>query len=229
VALAAVVMLAATGIGEAVDHLPAINALWDTGYGRAIIVKGGLLAAAVGLASGNFLRSTPRLRAARERPELAARGAGLLRTLVSAEAIVVAGAVFTAALLSSLPPPPPAFALQNSAVATVGPGRVAQVVHHAGYDLEVLVSPNRAAAPDSFALRITRGGRPVRGADVTLTFNHLQMEMPAQEYQLKEVRPGVYSRAAPALVMVGRWGLTFQVTPRDGPPFTALIVDQANG
>ena len=34
---------------------------------------------------------------------------------------------------------------------------------------------------------------------------------------------------APALVMVGRWGLTFQVTPRTGPPFTALIVDQANG
>jgi hypothetical protein len=55
------------------------------------------------------------------------------------------------------------------------------------------------------------------------------MQMPQQEYQLKEVQPGVYSRAAPALVMVGRWGLTFQVTPRNGSPFTALIVDQANG
>ena len=29
--------------------------------------------------------------------------------------------------------------------------------------------------------------------------------------------------------MVGRWGLTFQVTPQHGLPFTALIVDQANG
>jgi len=53
--------------------------------------------------------------------------------------------------------------------------------------------------------------------------------MPAQEYQLKEIAPGVYSRAAPALVMVGRWGLTFQITPASGPPFTALIVDEANG
>jgi hypothetical protein len=69
----------------------------------------------------------------------------------------------------------------------------------------------------------------VRGADVTLTFNHLEMQMPQQEYQLKETAPGVYSRAAPALVMVGRWGLTFEVTTRGGPPFTALIVDQANG
>ena len=29
--------------------------------------------------------------------------------------------------------------------------------------------------------------------------------------------------------MVGRWGLSFQITPKGGPPFTALIVDQANG
>jgi hypothetical protein len=55
------------------------------------------------------------------------------------------------------------------------------------------------------------------------------MEMPNQEYQLREIRPGLYSRAAPALVMVGLWGLTFQITPRDGPPFSALILDQANG
>jgi hypothetical protein len=64
---------------------------------------------------------------------------------------------------------------------------------------------------------------------VTLLFNHLEMEMPQQQYQLTETQPGVYARAAPALVMVGRWGLTFQVTPPHGTPFSALIVDQANG
>ena len=77
-----------------------------------------------------------------------------------------------------------------------------QTINHAGYTLQVLVSPNKAAAPDSFALRITKGGRPERGADVTLLFNHLEMQMPTQEYQLTESEPGVYSRAAPALVMV---------------------------
>ena len=64
---------------------------------------------------------------------------------------------------------------------------------------------------------------------MTLAFNHLQMEMPQQEYQLKETKPGIYSHAAAALVMVGRWGLTFNITPKSGPPFTALIVDQADG
>ena len=126
------------------------------------------------------------------------------------------GVVFAASVLSSLAPPPPAFALENSAIATVGPGRVARTVSHAGYVLQVLVSPNKAAAPDSFALRITKNGQPVRGANVTLTFNHLEMQMPQQEYQLTETQPGVYSRAAPALVMVGRWALAFQITPKTG-------------
>jgi copper transport protein len=229
VALVSVVVLAGTGIGEAIEHMPAVNALWETGYGVAILVKAGLLLLAMLIASGNLLRSKPGLVAARTRPDLGEPAARLLRGLVSGEVLVVAGVVFAAAVLSSLAPPPPAFALQNSALAQVGPGRVIQTINRAGYQLQVLVSPNKAAAPDSFALRITKGGQPVRGANVTLTFNHTEMEMPQQEYQLTETRPGVYARAAPALVMVGKWALSFQVTPRSGTPFTALILDQANG
>ncbi len=229
VALVSVLLLGAAGVGETINHMPAVNALWETGFGQAILVKTGLLGAAALLASGNLLRSTPRLAAARERPELGDPAAGLLRTLITGELVIVTGVVFAAAVLSSLAPPPPAFALENSALAKVGPGRVARTVGKAGYTLQVLVAPNRAAAPGSFALRIAKAGQPVRGANVTLAFNHLEMQMPQQEYQLRETNPGVYARAAAALVMVGKWGLTFQVTPASGPPFTALIVDQANG
>jgi copper transport protein len=229
VALGSVLVLAGSGIGESVDHLPALDALWLTGFGQAILVKSGLLLAALAIASGNLLRSRPRLIAARRRPELGEPAARLLRGLVSGEVVVVTGIVFAAAVLSSLAPPPPAFALQNSALARVGPGTVARSVTRAGYRLQLLVAPNRAVAPDSFALRITRNGQPVRDANVTLTFDMTTMQMPQQEYQMAETRPGVYSRAAPALVMVGEWGLTFQITPRNGTPFSALILDQANG
>lgn len=229
VAVGSVVVLAASGIGEAVDHLPALDALWLTGYGKAILVKAGLFLLALAIASGNLLRSRPRLVAATAVPAIGGPAARLLRRLVSGEVAVLTGIVFAAALLSSLAPPPPAFALQNSALARVGPGTVARAVTRAGYRLELLVSPNRAAAPDSFALRITKNGQPVRGANVTLTFDMTTMQMPTQEFQLTESRPGVYSRAAPALVMVGEWGLTFQISPRSGPPFSALILDQANG
>jgi copper transport protein len=229
VALVSVILLGAAGIGETIIHMPAVNALWETGFGRAILVKAGLLIAALALAAGNLLRTKPQLDAARDRPEHGEPAASLLGRLISGEAMIVAGVVFAAAVLSSLAPPPPAFAEQNSALASVGPGHVAATVNRAGYRLQVLVSPNKAAAPNSFALRITKNGQPVRGANVTLAFNHLEMEMPQQEYQLTETQPGVYSHSAPALVMVGKWGLTYQITPKSGPPFTATIVDQANG
>jgi copper transport protein len=229
VALVAVSLLLGTGTWATINHMPTLDALWLTGYGVAILVKIGLLIAAMALGAGNLLRNKPRLVAARDRPELGVPASRLLRRMISGEAFLVASAVFAAAVLSSLAPPPPAFALQNSALANVGPGRVAETVKQAGYVLQVLVSPNKAVEPDSFALRITKNGQPVRGADVTLTFNHTEMQMPQQEYQLAETQPGLYSRAAPALVMVGKWALGFQIAPKSAAPFTALILDQANG
>jgi copper transport protein len=229
VALVSVGLLLGSGIVATIDHMPALDALWKTSYGVAILVKIGLLTGALVLASGNLLRSTPALAAAGQRPELGGPASQLLRGLVSGETLLIGGAVFTAAVLSSLAPPPPSFALQNSALAKVGPGRVVRTVERSGYALQVLVSPNRAAAPDRFTLRLSKRGQPVDHATVTLTFNHTEMQMPQQEYSLTQVGPGLYSRAAPALVMVGKWALAFAVTPPGGPPFTALILDQANG
>jgi copper transport protein len=33
----------------------------------------------------------------------------------------------------------------------------------------------------------------------------------------------------PSLVMVGHWGLSFDITPPGKSPFTVLFVDRANG
>jgi copper transport protein len=229
VAFVSVLGVAAGGIGEAVDHLPVLDALWRTSYGKAILVKTGAFGAVLAIASGNLLRSRPGLVASDTEPERGRSASRLLGRLVSAEALVVIGIIFAAAVLSSLAPPPPAFALQDQAVARVGPGTVARTVTRDGYKLELVVTPNRAAAPDVFTLRVTKNGQPVTNANATLSFAMTTMEMPNQEYQLTEIHPGVYRRAAPALVMVGVWGLTFHVTPKIGPPVSALILDQANG
>jgi copper transport protein len=229
VAFVSVLVLLGSGIGATVLHLPVLAALWQTSYGKAILIKIALLVAALALGAVNLLRTKPRLVAARRETGLGEPTARLLRGLVGGEAALVAGAVLVAAVLSSLAPPPPAFAKEGSALARVGPGRVAATVRRAGYTLRVLVDPNRAAAPNSFALELTRHGRPVRHADVTLAFDMLDMEMPEQEYALAETRPGIYTRAAPALVMVGHWGLSFDVTPHGGQPFTAVVVDHATG
>jgi copper transport protein len=227
VALVSTLLLLGSGIGATVEHMPVLAALWQTSYGKVIIVKIGILAAATVLAAGNLLRSKPRLASATA--EVGSAAARLLRRLVSGEALLVAGAVFAAALLSSLAPPPPAFAKEGEALTRVGPGKVAASATTSGYRLQVLVDPNRAAAPNSFALRITRGGKPVRHAEVMLGFAMLDMTMPNQDYVLVEKQPGVYARDAPALVMVGHWALTFTITPPGRPAFTATIVDHATG
>ena len=154
----------------------------------------------------------------------------LLRRVVSGEVAILLVALFVAAVLSSLAPPPPALAEEGAALATVGPGKVASTVKSDGYTLQILVSPNQAAAPNSFAVKISKNGVPLRGANVTLTFAMLDMQMGNQEYQLSETAAeAVYAHPAPALVMVGHWGLSFSVTPKGGLPFSALVVDYAAG
>ena len=224
-AFVSVVVLLGSGVWASVLHLPTLASLWQTSYGQAIIVKGSLLAAAMALASVNLLRTRPALRSVEPPP----RAATLLRRLVGGEAILVVAAVCVAAVLSSLAPPSKALAAIGSARGKVGPGPVTKVVEEGGYRLALSVTPNRAAVPNVFDLRITRNGTPVRGARVTATVSMLDMEMPQQSYELAESSPGVYRRTSPALVMVGHWGLSFEIVPQGAAPFTVLLVDRASG
>ena len=229
VAFVSVVVLLATGTWATVLHMPLLAALWETSYGQTVIVKIALLAAAVLLAAVNLVRTKPRLAAARNRPELGQSAARLLRQLVSGEAVFVTAAVLAAAVLSSLPPPAKALAQEGKAIARVGPGVVVKVAHQGAYTLRLGVTPNKAAAQNSFSLEVTKGGVPVSGGDVTVSFLMLDMEMGQQTYRLSETKPGLYTHDAPALVMVGHWGLSFDVTPKNGQPFNALFIDHAVG
>ena len=225
VALGSVLVLLASGTWASYLHLPTFQSLWQTSYGQTIIVKIGLLFAAIAVASLNLLRTKPGL----ARPELAPRAAVLLRRFVGVEVLLVAAAVTAAAVLSSLAPPPRALAGFSTPSATVGPGAVSRTVHAHGFDVTIRVDPNKAAVPNTFEATIERGGKPVHGASVIATFTMLDMEMPALSYHLSESKPGVYTHAAPALVMVGRWGLTFEIQPQGQAPFSVILLDHANG
>jgi copper transport protein len=218
-------VLIGSGTGAAVLHLPTVTSLWQTSYGQALLWKIGLLAAAMLLALVNLVRIKPRL----ARVEVGASAARLLRATVGGETILVAAAIFAAAVLSSLAPPSKALASVGGASAHVGPGPVTRTVEKNGYTFRFRVTPNRAAVPNEFSVQITKGGKPVTGADVVQTLSMLDMDMQNQEYRLTETSPGTYTMSRPALVMVGHWGLSFDVTPKGGAPFTVLLVDKANG
>jgi len=225
VALLSVLALVGSGTGAALLHLPTVASLWRTSYGQALLVKVGLLAAALALAAVNLLHTRTALQA--NAPD--ARAARLLRSLVGGETLLVAGALAAAAVLTSLPPPAKALAGLGRPAASVGPGPVERVVERGGYRLELGVRPNRVGVANEIAIRLLRDGDPVRRARVTATFTMLDMDMPTQTYTLPETSPGLYERSEPALVMVGRWGLTFAFQPPHGAPFQVILVDHAAG
>jgi copper transport protein len=229
VAFASVIALIAAGIGNSLFHLPTLASLWETSYGKMVLIKIGVLGVAMLVASGNLLRNAPRLRAADKRPDLVEGAASSLRKLVSVEVVLVIGIIFCAALLTSLAPPSQALAQAGKAKARVGPGPANRTVTENGYTIQLQIAPNRAAVDNSFALKLTKDGKPVTGARVTTGFSMLDMEMGTQSYVFGETAPGVYSRKSPALVMVGHWGIAFQVEPHGGKPFTVLFVDKAGG
>jgi len=225
VAFVSVAVLLGSGIGAAVIHLPTLATLWQTGYGKTIIIKASLLLAAMLVASVNLLRTKPAL----ARGENAESAAILLRRLVSVEVVLVTSAIVAAAVLSSYPPPPKALASIGAPSATAGPGPVTEVVERNGYRVDMRVTPNKVAVPDDYTVRLTRNGAPVRGATVIATFTMLDMDMPTQAYRLAERSPGVYEHSSEALVMVGRWGLTFDVQPPGAQAFDVVILDHAAG
>jgi copper transport protein len=230
-ALVCVLLVIASGVAASVMHLPTLSSLWGTSYGQAILVKVVLLACALVAGGINYARTVPRLAAARERGDraLAASGGRELRRNVGTEVVLVTATLLAAMVLSSLPPPAKALAEVGQASAHVGPGAVDRVIHHGPYTLHVHVDPNRAAQPSTFMLGLTQDGQPLTGARVTLQFAMLDMEMGTQAYTLPERSPGTYVRTTPALVMVGHWGVSYQVEPRGGRPFTVIVVDHAEG
>jgi copper transport protein len=228
-AFVSVLALIGSGVGASIIHLPTFSSLWQTSYGQTLLVKIALLGVALLFAAVNLLRSKPRLAASRDRPELGPGAATSLRRLVSGETLLVAAAVVAAAVLSSLPPPAKALAAASGAIAKVGPGRVTEVVQKSGYRVEIRVDPNRAAAPNTFSVRLSKGGKPVGNASVIAGFAMLDMEMGRQSNVLPEHALGTYERSAPALVMVGHWALSFEITPAGQQPFTITLVDRTTG
>jgi copper transport protein len=214
-AFGSVLVLIVSGTIAAFIRFPTLSSLWQTGYGQALLVKIGLLLFALVLAAVNLLRSKPRLEASRSRPGLGESTASALRRLVGGEIGLVIGAIFAAGVLSSLAPPPKALAGIGKPAATVGPGAIDRTVKHGPYQL---------------AFKITRGGKPVMGASVVAKFTMLDMEMQQQAYRLPPHPAPLYAKGSlPSLVMVGRWALTFTVTPPGAAPFNVVLVDHAQG
>ena len=215
VALVSVAVLLGSGIWASVLKLPILSALWTTSYGQTILVKASLLAVAMGFGAVNFAVNRPRLVAARARPEVGPPAVSLLGVITSGEVLVVIGAIAAAAVLTSLAPPSKYLGQESGALAKVGPGPVAAVVQKDGYTLKVIVDPNKAAAPNRFALEITKNGRPVTGRE--------------RDDDVRDARHGDGEPGVSAHRDLARRLLAAHPGARDGRPLGAVVQRDAQG
>ena len=104
-ALWSVAALLATGIAQAVLQLEAWGELVDTGYGRAILVKAGLLAVLIALGAFNRGRVRPRLMAlAQDDAESTGSAGSALRRTLTAEVGLIGAVLVVTAVLTALSP-----------------------------------------------------------------------------------------------------------------------------
>jgi copper transport protein len=122
---------------------------------------------------------------------------------------------------------PPSAKPARAADDHVGPGPVARTVAHGPYRVALQLRPNRPAVPNRFAVRVTKGGRPVTGAKVTASFAMVEMDMGTSASRLRERAPGVYKGRTAGLIMAGDWRLGVEVRPPGGTPFAVRVVDRA--
>jgi copper transport protein len=92
IAVVSVGVLGVTGVVRALSELSSVSQVWTTGYGRALLVKTGLLAVLVAIGWVNRYRLVPR------------RSVDGLRRNVAAELVLLAGLVVAVALLTDLRP-----------------------------------------------------------------------------------------------------------------------------
>jgi hypothetical protein len=114
--------------------------------------------------------------------------------------------------------------------ASVGPGPVATSIDAQPYQVKVTASPNKASRNNRLSVVITRGGRPLDAARVTVTYSMNAMNMfNVFTGKLAQTARGTYSATQPVFGMPGEWDLRFDVTPAHGARMTLAVADRMLG
>ena len=208
VALIAVGAILITGLIQAYVYVRHLDALIDTGYGRAVLVKFCLLMILIAIGAYNQRRSVPRLNRIAAGGEAPGRVGLLLRRALRAEVTLLVVVIGVTAALASYAPPVSAQSGPFSAESTVGP-----------IQLELTVDPARVGANQiHIYLFDARSGAPFAKAKelkVTATLADKGIGPLPLEPQLSG--PGHYTIPGALLNVAGDWqlGLAVRVSAFD--------------
>jgi copper transport protein len=199
IALGCVVALLVTGTVQAFEHIGAWGDLLHTGYGRAVLVKVGLIVALIGTGAVNRRRVVPGLKRLAAASATPGEFGHLLRRTLRAEVALVIVVLGVTSALVSYPPPDSLASGPFSANTALGPLR-----------MEVTMDPARVG-PNELHLYLLRAkdGAPFQGtkeldASLALPSKHIG----PIALKAREAGAGHYVVDTVALVPGGDWKLT---------------------
>jgi copper transport protein len=221
VAMISVVLLAVTGMVQALIQLNVLNAFFSgsygqvlsaflgSAYGQALAIKSVLFAVLISFGAFSAFRISPKMRRFAKRSN-EQDGAGsfaagrLQRTFkraVTIEAVISVCLLLVVGGLTSLSPPPP-----SPSSVTSGPlllqGQIADLTYH------LAINPGKIG-PNTFEVALTeKDGQPAQHInDVEAYFVMEDMDMGIEVLDFTPARntPGYYGATASILSMAGRW------------------------
>ncbi len=198
IALGCVAVLLVTGTVQAIEHIAAWGQLLHTGFGRAVLIKIGLIVVLIGFGAVNRRRAIPQLRALVASAATPGATGRLLRRTLRAEVVLVTIVLGVTAALVSYPPPASLAGGPFDGTARMGPLR-----------LEATMDPARVG-PNALHLYVLNAtdGTPFDGTKqltVTLALPGKGIgPLPATAH---EAGPGHYVVDTVQLVPAGDWQL----------------------
>lgn len=196
-ALASVAVLLSTGVVQSIVHLTALDDLLDEAFGRAVLIKGALLAGLVALGWLNRSRTIPALRrAAAASASPAQAGVTLRRTLRAEVALVAVVLGVTGALTGTSPP------------ASLAGGPVAERATMGPLQVEVTVDPAQTGPNELHLYFFDRqDGSQFDGAEevtASIELAERDIELPVT---LRKAGPGHFVADTLAIAPAGDWEL----------------------
>jgi copper transport protein len=197
-ALAAVAALLAGGILQSLLELDAVDDLWESAFGRAILVKAALVTALLALGTLNRRRLLPALRRAQDERASPGRAGLLLRRSLRIEVALGVAALAVTGALAGYTPATAETAGPFSASADVGPARA-----------ELTVDPARAGPNEAHLYLFARADGRQYDATRELTVTAALPDRGIAPIRLssRKAGPGHYVISGAPLAPAGDWSL----------------------
>jgi copper transport protein len=193
-ALASVAAVGVTGLYTAYLRLGSIQALYQSTYGQALLIKQAFVGLLMMLAALNLLWFSPQVRKAAVAKKSNSLMVDRFGRSVRSEIVLGGLLLVSVSVLTYLPP-----------ARTALPFEVLQTNTARDLRMTLDIVPG-ALGYNTFHVHLTSGGRPVEAVDTALLrFNSLSHDVPQFDGPLRAVGNGDYAAEGNYLSLTGRW------------------------